>query len=219
MAAPAGRVDRGVEENAGGGVMQISEKQYEQAQADAIRLRQERDAALDRAIKFEDTANQEYAEKLLLRNECIRLREAHGVLAGFIESLPDEIPPEVNAAENAVFPPERPKASGCPYTDSDTRKELAAAEIRIDELGAEKAALQHAVSDIKAVNEKLEAERDRLREAAVELLEVADLRGDAALPYPADDPRLWTARMQQAWDDLRAALAGDEAIERKDGGK
>ena len=50
------------------------------------------------------------------------------------------------------------------------------------------------------------AEVDRLREVATELLKVADLRGDSELPHPADDPIDWTARMQEAWDDLRAAL-------------
>ena len=43
-------------------------------------------------------------------------------------------------------------------------------------------------------------------EAARELLEVADLRGDSELSHPADDEKLWTARMQTAWDELRAAL-------------
>ena len=36
--------------------------------------------------------------------------------------------------------------------------------------------------------------------AVEELLEVADLRGDTDLPHPADDPKLWTARMQSAID-------------------
>jgi hypothetical protein len=48
---------------------------------------------------------------------------------------------------------------------------------------------------------------DALRDAAEELLTVADLRGDSDLPHPADDEKHWTARMQTAWDDLRAALA------------
>ena len=43
-------------------------------------------------------------------------------------------------------------------------------------------------------------------QAAQELLEVADLRGDSELSHPADDEKLWTARMQTAWDELRAAL-------------
>ena len=46
-----------------------------------------------------------------------------------------------------------------------------------------------------------------LLEAATELLEVADLRGDSDLPHPSNDPYLWTARMQTAWDEIRAALA------------
>jgi len=52
-------------------------------------------------------------------------------------------------------------------------------------------------------------EIERLREALEELIECADLRGDADLPHPADDPLLWTARMQEAWDNARAALAAD----------
>ena len=53
---------------------------------------------------------------------------------------------------------------------------------------------------------RLEGQRDALREAADELLEVADLRGDTNLPLPEDDEKLWTARMQTAWEELRAAL-------------
>lgn len=49
-----------------------------------------------------------------------------------------------------------------------------------------------------------------LREALGELLEVADLRGDSTLPSPPDDPILWSARMQTAWDEARAALATPE---------
>jgi len=50
------------------------------------------------------------------------------------------------------------------------------------------------------------AEVERLREAATELLEVADLSEDSLLPPPECDPLLWAARTQDAWDDLRAAL-------------
>lgn len=46
----------------------------------------------------------------------------------------------------------------------------------------------------------------RLKEAARELLEVASLRGDNDLPHPADDPKLWTARMADAWAELEAAV-------------
>ncbi|OFX10845.1 MAG: hypothetical protein A2516_00330 [Alphaproteobacteria bacterium RIFOXYD12_FULL_60_8] len=46
----------------------------------------------------------------------------------------------------------------------------------------------------------------RLREALEELVEVAVLRGDNDLPHPCDDPKLWTARMQEAWDDAQALL-------------
>ena len=50
--------------------------------------------------------------------------------------------------------------------------------------------------------EKLE----RVAEAAQELQEVAELRGDNVLPLPEDDPMLWTARMQTAWNEIEAAL-------------
>lgn len=45
----------------------------------------------------------------------------------------------------------------------------------------------------------------RLAVAAVELLEVAGLRGDNDLPHPCNEAKLWTARMQEAWDELQAA--------------
>ena len=44
-------------------------------------------------------------------------------------------------------------------------------------------------------------------EAAVKVADVARLREDDVLPKPEDDPKLWTARMQTAWDEVHAALA------------
>ena len=41
-----------------------------------------------------------------------------------------------------------------------------------------------------------------LRSAVLELLTVAELRGDNFLPHPADDAKLHTTRMQNAWDEL-----------------
>lgn len=49
----------------------------------------------------------------------------------------------------------------------------------------------------------------RLRNALSELVEVADLRGDSDIPHPCDDPKLWTARMQSAWDNARSVLGGE----------
>ena len=51
--------------------------------------------------------------------------------------------------------------------------------------------------------EKLE----RVAEAAAELSEVAQLRGDNVLPEPPDDPKRWSARMNDAWGELDASLA------------
>ena len=47
-----------------------------------------------------------------------------------------------------------------------------------------------------------------LENAIDELLEVAALRGDDDLPHPSNDPLTWTARMQTAWDDLKALREG-----------
>jgi hypothetical protein len=116
---------------------------FDEAQADAIRFRKERDQALEdlrvtqsalgdekatvarqqrriddllrannaeleKRRKFETEANQEYCERLLLRQECIRLREAHSVLASHIEeahgNADEAIPDELSDAMNAVFP-------------------------------------------------------------------------------------------------------------------
>ena len=60
------------------------------------------------------------------------------------------------------------------------------------------------------------AELEAQVEAAREVLEVADLRGDTDLPYPANDPKLWSARMQDAWDALRAALQPEKPQEGKE---
>ena len=51
------------------------------------------------------------------------------------------------------------------------------------------------------------AELEMQVEAAREVLEVADLRGDTDLPHPADDLKPWTARMRTAWEGLRVILA------------
>ena len=48
---------------------------------------------------------------------------------------------------------------------------------------------------------------EKVVEAAEELVDVSDLRGDIDdIPNPCDDPKLWTARVITAWDSLRAAL-------------
>ena len=58
------------------------------------------------------------------------------------------------------------------------------------------------MSNLPTLLDRIEA----LEDAASELLETADLRGDADLPHPEDDPKLWTARMQTAWEELRRCL-------------
>ena len=66
-----------------------------------------------------------------------------------------------------------------------------------------------------AGRKRAEAERDALRarvaelEAALtELLEVAGLRGDNSLPPPEQDFKMWSARMQTAWDEAERVVRG-----------
>lgn len=73
---------------------------------------------------------------------------------------------------------------------------------------------------IDATTAALRAERDALaaRVEALhnhlgELCEVAHLRGDDNLPHPADDPRMWTARMQTAWDEANTLLDSTPAAD------
>ena len=100
-----------------------------------------------------------------------------------------------------------------------TRAEMAEAEI--ERLRAEAAKFPVQLSEVverstddmnywKDRAEKAEAEHKRLHDAASELLEVANLRGDNDLPHPADDPKLWTGRMQDAWHGIAEALAETE---------
>jgi len=65
---------------------------------------------------------------------------------------------------------------------------------------------------------------DQLENALLELVEIASLRGDNDLPHPADNPKLWTARMQDAWseaealvdpDKLKLNLSVDRTVERE----
>ncbi len=46
-----------------------------------------------------------------------------------------------------------------------------------------------------------------LKDAVEEFLTVATLRGDGDLPPPCDDPKLWTARMADAWTGLEEAFS------------
>lgn len=47
---------------------------------------------------------------------------------------------------------------------------------------------------------------EELEDALIELVEVANLRGDNELPAPPDDPLLWSARMQTAWDEAERVV-------------
>lgn len=82
---------------------------------------------------------------------------------------------------------------------------------RVIELEEENALLSGTINRIMAYakDPKTIPMEDRLRavaDAAEELFEVANLRGDNELPHPTDDPKLWTARAQIAWDELQHAL-------------
>lgn len=66
-------------------------------------------------------------------------------------------------------------------------------------------AREEAVRRVAVQGEETQSEPDLLG-AAEELLEVADMRGDSTLPAPWDDLTNYTARMQTAWDEFRAAV-------------
>ncbi len=51
----------------------------------------------------------------------------------------------------------------------------------------------------------------RVRDSIAEFIECARLRGDNDLPHPCDDPKLWTARMTDAWGELEA-IADDDPL-------
>jgi DNA repair exonuclease SbcCD ATPase subunit len=65
---------------------------------------------MQRRRKFENEASQAHVDTILLRNECIRLREVVSTLAGFIEeahkNADEEIPADIAEAMEALFPPE-----------------------------------------------------------------------------------------------------------------
>jgi uncharacterized protein YlxW (UPF0749 family) len=82
-----------------------------QKAASAAALENQRLRALP--VRFETEANQLHCETILLRNECIRLRELNAALSGYIESLDavgngieTTLSPEVIEAIDAVSPPE-----------------------------------------------------------------------------------------------------------------
>jgi hypothetical protein len=66
---------------------------------------------VEKRRRFEADANQEYAERLLVRAECIRQRERAEAMAGWIERLMGDqpqihVPDYVQDAMRAVFPGE-----------------------------------------------------------------------------------------------------------------
>lgn len=70
--------------------------------------------------------------------------------------------------------------------------------------------LQSLEANQAAEIERLRARIEELEDALRELIECGDLRGDTSLPHPADDPVTWTARMQDAWDDARSVIGGED---------
>ena len=63
-----------------------------------------------RAQAQENELNQAHCEKLLLRNECARLRDLGQELAQFLEDVHGEAPPHVQELVDAVFPPDETAA-------------------------------------------------------------------------------------------------------------
>lgn len=70
-----------------------------------------------------------------------------------------------------------------------------------------------AVDVESALVRQWQAHAAALRDALEELVEVARLRGDNELPHPSDDPKLWTARMQDAWDNAADLLEAPPAAQ------
>ncbi len=84
-------------------------------------------------------------------------------------------------------------------TESELRKKIA----DILENGVDPTARE--IDDIMAIVAPLVADKGRgagelLLDAVEELLEVAALRGENEYICPEDDPQLWTARRNEAWD-------------------
>jgi hypothetical protein len=67
-------------------------------------------AELEKRRKIESEANQHYCDTLLLRAECIRLRELNGILSSHIEASHgnsgEALPKDLAEAIDAVFPPQ-----------------------------------------------------------------------------------------------------------------
>lgn len=89
----------------------------------------------------------------------------------------------------------------------DTQHHLSSAE---EHLIAARIAL--GVPALEARLAQAEADRAELLASLKEVVEVAELRDETVLPKPADDPKLWTARMQTAWDEATALIAKVEAL-------
>ncbi len=150
------------------------------------------------AFRPEPDAPQPDAEATAARSVAQRALQAQGDIASMYDEENATLRAEVERIEA-----ERVKLA---HGLSNGVRENAALTLRNETLVATLAQANATGSLIRQDVMKAEGERDALRTASAELLEVADLRGDADLPHPEDDAKLWTARMQTAWDELRAAL-------------
>jgi len=128
-------------------------------------------------------------------------------------------PADVSALINAIDDYAKVKAENFKLKANDLRfyeGKAEAMELRAEKAEAElekvNAALDKTLQQVTNLDGQIDyleaqlAKQAPLIEAAEELSYVAGLRGDDELPHPSNDSKMWTARMQTAWDDLRAAL-------------
>lgn len=127
---------------------------------------------------------------------------------GFLFEIGDRLHAERVAREINAGRASRPDAEreGEDLTDEDR---IAYWKGAYERMAARNAELSAQASSVAAgpVSRTVSQETfERVREALAELIECAELRGDNVLPNPCDDPKTWTSRMQNAWNDAESAL-------------
>ena len=184
----------------------------EKAEAESLEARTIANEKIDEAICEKVHREEAEAQCAALREDAVRLRNC---LRALTDGCGDGDGKLIEEGRRAVI------ETG--YLDAATAPECCCVNAYtssvcpIHAAAAEKEALHNAKEDaanMRFLKEKAEARCAKvcaaLKEAATELLEVADLRGDSQLPLPEDSAKHWTARMQIAWNELRAALAAAE---------
>ena len=180
-------------------------RRFHEMKAENEQLRKAFDASVVAAGALAEQSDKQAFADLLAENERLRMQlTACGVVA--MANTPE------TAAKARNMHAEYKSASCADVARAVDREMTLRAELdsTMRLLDAEQRHSESMRNKVSAAEAELATAKNdalALTNAVDELLEVAALRGDDELPHPSNDPILWTARMQEAWDNLKQLRA------------